>query len=316
MGSSVTDIPERFNAAGFLLDRHVREGRGTRVAFRAVGRSVTYGEIATRANRFGNALIARGVQIEQRVLLALSDRPEFAEAFWGAVKIGAVPVPVNPALGAEDLEFLLNDSRARVAVADGAAAGAILSARARCPWLGSLVVGEATGGALGYESLLAEASPVLEAADTHRDDVAFWGYTSGSTGRPKAAVHLQHDLVCAADLVGVGTFGIGPEDLVLSVSKLYFCYGLGNSLLFPARVGAASVLVPERPEPERIFELIQAERPTIFFTVPTVYARLLQVPEAAARLDLSSLRLVVPLGQALPASVLRPLQDPVGPPPL
>ena len=117
--------------------------------------------------------------------------------------------------------------------------------------------------------------------------MALWLYTSGSTGRPKAAVHLQHDLVYAAELVGRGIFGIGADDLIFSASKLHFAFGLGNSLYFPALVGAASVLVPERLEAERIFELIQAERPTMLFAVATVYARLLQVPEAERRFDLS-----------------------------
>ena len=297
-------VPERFNAAAFFLDRHIREGRGARTAFRFGGRSVTYAEVAERANRFGNALLARNVQIEQRVLLALPDRPEFAEAFWGAMKIGAVSVPVNPALRTEEYAFLLNDSRARAVVADEAAGAEILRVRGRCPWLASLiVVAGARGGALDYERLLAEASPELEAVDTHRDDVALWGYTSGSTGRPKGAVHLHHDLVYAADLVGVGTFGIGPDDLVFSVSKLYFAYGLGNSLCFPARVGAASLLVPERLEPERVFALIQAERPSLLFSVPTVYARLLQVADAARRFDLSSLRLCISSGEALPPTL-------------
>jgi benzoate-CoA ligase len=125
----------------------------------------------------------------------------------------------------------------------------------------------------------------------------YWGYTSGSTGRPKAAVHSHADFVAAADLVGVGVFGLGPDDLVLSASKTYFAFGLGNTLYFPARVGAASILVPERLEPEPLLELIARERPTVFCAVPTLYARMLQV-EAPA--DISSLRLCVSSGEALP----------------
>ena len=158
-------------------------------------------------------------------------------------------------------------------------------------------------GALEYERLLEKASPELAAADTSRDDVALWLYTSGSTGRPKAAVHLHHDLVHAAELVGRGVFGIAADDVILSASKLHFAFGLGNSLYFPALVGATSVLVPERPEAERIFELIQAERPTLLFAVATVYRRLLQVEGAERRFDLSSLRLCVSSGEALPAAI-------------
>ena len=300
--------PERFNAAAFFLDRHVVEGRGSRVAFRHDGRDVTYAAVAERASRLGNALRALGLDAEQRVLLALPDGPEFAEAFWGTLKLGAVAVPVNPELRAEEYGQLLHDGRVRVAVAAGAAAPAILAARSANPWLAAVVVaGAETGalpaGALGYEALLAAGAPELTAADTHRDDAALWGYTSGSTGAPKAAIHAHRDLLCAADLVGVGAFGIGPEDRVLSASKLYFAYGLGNSLYFPARVGASSILVPERPEAERIFGLVAAERPTCLFAVPTVYARLLQVPDAARRFDLTSLRLCVSSGEALPPAL-------------
>jgi benzoate-CoA ligase len=302
--TAAIEVPDRFNAAVHFLDRHVAEGRGGRTAFRFDGRAVTYGEIALRASRLGNALLSRGVQMEQRVLLALPDRPEFAEAFWGAMKIGAVPVPVSESLPAEELVFLLQDSRARAVVAAETAAAAILPARARCPALETVIaVGGRRRGALEYERLLERASPELPPADTGRDDVALWGYTSGSTGRPKAAVHLHHDLVFSAELVGRGIFGIGPDDVILSASKLHFAFGLGNSLYFPALVGASSLLVPERLEAERIFELIAAERPTVLFAVATVYRRLLQVPEAERRFDCSSLRLCVSSGEALPPAL-------------
>src|SRR5262245_8712805 len=306
-------LPERFNAAAFFLDRHLREGRGGRTAFRYDGRSITYQEVGLRANRFGNTLHARGVQIEQRVLLALADRPEFAEVFWGTIKIGAVPVPVSDALTATEYVFLLNDSRARAVVVQDTAAGEILGIREHCPWLESvIVVGRARRGALAYERLLERASPELEAADTHRDDVALWGYTSGSTGPPKAAVHLQHDMPVAAELVGGGIFGIAPDDLVFSVSKLYFAYGLGNSLYFPARVGAAAVLCPDPPDPLRVFELIQTERPTVLFSVATFYRRLLQVEGAERRFDLSSLRLCVSSGEALPPALFHAWKERFG----
>jgi benzoate-CoA ligase family protein len=296
-------VPERFNAAGFFLDRHIAEGRAGRVAFRCAGRAFTYGHIAERANRLGNAVRARGVQIEQRVLLAVPDRPEFAEAFWGVIKIGAVPVPVSDALPAEELAFLLHDSRARAVIASEAAAAQIARIRERSPWLESVIALGSAANALDYESLLAHASPDLAPADTSRDDVALWVYTSGSTGTPKAAVHLHHDLVYSAELVGRGVFDIRPDDLVFSVSKLPFSFGLGNSLLFPGLVGAASVLMPERPEAERIFELIQAERPTVLFAVATIYRRLLQVDGAERRFDLSSLRLCVSSGETLPVAL-------------
>jgi benzoate-CoA ligase family protein len=150
---------------------------------------------------------------------------------------------------------------------------------------------------------MAAAPASLPAAATVREDMAYWGYTSGSTGRPKAAVHSHKDFLAAADLVGVGVFGLTEDDLVFSASKMYFAFGLGNSLYFPARVGAASVLVADRLTPERAFEVIAVERPTVFFAVATLYARMLEVPAAERRFDLSSLRLCVSSGEALPVPV-------------
>ena len=297
----IADVPATFNAAVFFVDRHVHEGHGARTAFRSRGRSVTCADVADRVNRCGNAWLDLGVEIENRVLIVLHDTPDFAAAFWGAIKIGAVAVPVNTTLDAPEYEFLLNDSRAKVAVVQDEVAPAILAVRERCPYLRHVVVaGKGTRGTKSFDRLLGAAAPSLQPAPTTRDDAAYWGYTSGSTGRPKAAVHLHRHFVHAADLVGVQTFGLGPDDVIFSASKLYFPFGLGNSLYFPARVGAVSILVPERVEPERALEVISTERPTVFFAVPTLYARMLQLEDAERRYDLSSLRLCVSSGEALP----------------
>jgi benzoate-CoA ligase family protein len=300
--SPVQRVPEQFNAATFFVDRHLAEGRSARTAFRFAGRPVTYAELAESVDRCANALETLGVEVEQRVLIVLHDTPAFAAAFWGAAKLGAVAVPVNPAMTPTEYEFLLNDSRARVAIVDESVAARVLAVRQRCPWLRAVagVGGGARPGVLDFDELLAAAKPAREPARTFREDIVYWGYTSGSTGKPKAAVHSHKDFVAAADLVGIGIFGLGADDLVFSASKLFFAFGLGNSLYFPARVGAASVLVPERIDAERAFEVIAAERPTVFFTVPTLYARMLAVDEAERRWDLSSLRYCVSSGEALP----------------
>ena len=192
-------------------------------------------------------------------------------------------------------------------------AARVVSARDRCPWLRAVfVVGGRVPGALDWNDALARAKPVAEAARTSPEDIVYWGYTSGSTGKPKAAVHSHKDFVAAADLVGVGVFGLGADDLVFSASKLYFAFGLGNALYFPARVGAAAVLVPERVTPELAFEVITRERPSVFFTVPTLYARMLEVPEAERRFDLSSLRFGVSSGEALPPALFDAWADRFG----
>jgi len=268
-------VSASFNAASYFVDRHLVEGRGARVAHRTDGRVVTWVEVASAADRWGNALGELGVEIENRVLLVLDDSPAFVATFWGTVKIGAVAVPANPQMAADDYAFLLDDSRAKVVVAEARVASKILAARARCPFLRAVVVaGRAGTGTLALDDLLARAKPTLTPAPTNADDVMYWGYTSGSTGRPKAAVHAHAHFRAAAEGVGVGVFGLGPDDVVFSASKMYFAFGLGNTLYFPAAVGATSLLVPERVEAERALEVITRERPTVFFTVPTLYARM------------------------------------------
>ena len=288
------DLPEHFNAATFFVDRHLAEGRGARTAFCYRGASTTYAEVAASVDRAGAALAGLGVETEHRVVLVLRDSPAFAAAFWGAVKLGAVVVPLNTLMADPEYEFILNDSRARVAVVEEDFAPRFAVMRARCPWLRAVV---------GPDGLLAAPVAPVTAAATSREDTMYWGYTSGSTGKPKAVVHAHQDFVAAAELVGVEIFGLGPDDLTFSASKMFFAFGLGNSLYFPALVGAASVLVPERIEAELAFETIARERPTVFFTVPTLYARMLEVPDAERRFDLGSLRFCVSSGETLPPAI-------------
>jgi benzoate-CoA ligase len=297
-----TPVPERFNAAAFFVDRHLAEGRGDRTVFRHAGRRVTYAELARDVGVVAGRLRDLGVDMEHRVLLGLQDSPAFAAAFWATARLGAVAVPVNTLMTPEEYAFVLDDSRARVAVVDASTAGRIAAVRARCRFLRAVVAVEP---GLAADLTLSPGSGRaldVDVAPTSREDAMFWGYTSGSTGTPKAAVHSHQDFVAAADRVGVEVFGLGPDDLTFSASKMYFSFGLGNSLYFPARVGAASVLAPERLTPARVFEIIATERPTVFFAVATLYARMLQVPHATPA-DLASLRLCVSSGEALPPAV-------------
>jgi benzoate-CoA ligase len=172
-----------------------------------------------------------------------------------------------------------------------------------------IVVGAARGKALSYEEAIAKASDKLEPERTTRDDVCFWGYTSGSTGSPKGAVHLQHDMITITDLFVKPVLRMSSHDLCFSASKMFFSYGLGNSLYFPFRFGASTVLWPEKPDPEKILQVIEKYRPTFFFSVPTLYARFLRVPK---KYDLSSLRICLSSGEPLPPALFHQWKESTG----
>jgi len=304
MSVPAIEIPRAYNAAADFVERNILEGRADRIALRCAGRSFTYGQTAELVNRTGNALRELGAEMETRVVLLLPDSPEFVASFFGAIKIGAVPVPLNTLLRAADYEYFLNDSRAKVAIAHQSLWPEVAKIRDRLGYLRhALIVGTAEPGRLSFETCISSAASDLEPANTCRDDAAFWLYSSGSTGFPKAAVHLQHDMACCAELYARGVLALGPDDVVLSGAKLFFAYGLGNSMYFPFRVGASAILFPERPRAESMFELIERERPTLFFGVPTLYASMLALLETGKSHDLSSLRLCISAGEPLPAEL-------------
>jgi benzoate-CoA ligase family protein len=299
-------IPARFNAARFFVDRHVEEGRGGKVAFFYEDTALTYAALQELVNRTGNALLDLGVQPEQRVVCLLLDSPAFLGAFWGAVKVGAIPIPVNTMMRGQDYLYFLNDSRAPVAVISEpllAEAGPILGEAKYLKHV--VVVGKASGKQLGFDDWVGKASRKLEAADTSKDDPAFWLYSSGSTGRPKGAVHLHHDMVYCSETYATQVLGMTEQDRTVSAAKLFFAYGLGNNMYFPMHVGGQGVLYPHRPMPEAMFELIHRHKPTLFFGVPTLYAAMLQVKEAEKRFDLSSLRFCISAGEALPEELYK-----------
>ncbi len=314
-GTAPISLPDRFNAAEHFVDRHLAEGRGSKAAIECGDAHLTYGELAARVNRFGNALKNLGVRIEERVLLLLLDTPEFAVSFFGAIKIGAVAVPVNTLLKPADYKYLLNNCRARVAIVTDS----LLPLLAEIPRTDLLyleqivVVGHAPDNTIWFETLLGQSSPELDAAATCKDDAAFWLYSSGSTGAPKACVHLQHDMVVSSERYAKAILKISESDRFFSVAKLFFAYGLGNGLYFPLAVGATSILMSAPPRPQNVFEVIERHRPTLFFSVPSNYVKLLS-HSAAARpdFDLSSVRYAVSAGEALPASIFHRFHERFG----
>jgi len=303
-------LPDIYNAATTFVDENIAQGRGGKVAIYYQNRKITYQEVFENVNRTGNALKDLGIEIENRVLVILPDSPEFAYCFFGAIKIGAVAVPINPWMFAKDYEYLINDSRARAIVVHQSTLPEIEKIWHKTPYLKHiLVVGKAQGKALPYETLIGQASDELAAEKTTKDDVCFWGYTSGSTGNPKGAVHLQHDMITITDLFVKPVLGMNETDLCFSASKMFFSYGLGNSLYFPLRFGASTVLWSDKPDPEKILQVIEEYRPTFFFSVPTLYARFLRIEK---QYDLSSLRICLSSGEPLPPALFHQWKDRTG----
>ncbi|GHO49588.1 benzoate-CoA ligase family protein [Ktedonospora formicarum] len=309
-------LPEQFNAASYFLDRHLAEGRGERTAIYYEGNAYTYAQIAEQANRVGSGLSELGIEMEQRVALILLDSPAFAASFFGALKLGAVPVPMNTMLRPDDYIYLLNDCRAKVLCVHAELWRAIRHILPRLLYLRHVVVvgleqsGERENATChDFELWLRRASPDLKAARTSKDDSAFWLYSSGSTGFPKGCVHLHHDMTYCCEYYAKPILQINERDICFSASKLFFAYGFGNGLYFPFAVGASAVHYPGRPQPEAVFQAIEQYRPTIFFGSPALYANMLA---SGKSYDLSSLRLCVSAGEALPADIWRRWQQRYG----
>jgi benzoate-CoA ligase family protein len=308
-------LPDEFNAAAYFIDRHIHEGRGQKVAIECGEEKTTYQQLYDRVNRLGNGLKSLGVRMEERVLLLLLDTPDFAVSFFAAIKIGAVPVPVNTLLKPADYKYLLNNSRARMLLVSSSLLDLITAIpRMELPYLDAIVaIGEAPSGTIPFDELIGRSSAELPHAPTRKDDAAFWLYSSGSTGQPKGCVHLQHDMVISAERYAKAILNITENDRFFSVAKLFFAYGLGNGLYFPLAVGGTSILLPGPPRPQNVFEMIERHKPTLFFSVPSNYVKLLAHPAPGQHdFDLSSVRHAVSAGEALPASVFHRFKERFG----
>ncbi|MEM1178931.1 MAG: benzoate-CoA ligase family protein [Acidobacteriota bacterium] len=296
-----------FNAAVPFVDRHLREGRGGKVAIRSRdGREVTYAELSQEVDRWGRTLKDLGVQPGERQLMVIQDTPEFFFLFWGAIKAGVIPVPVNTLLRAKDYRYMLEDARPAVLVYAVACGGEVLQAADHGDYRPPHVL--SLGAAMQQASA---AAGTLMAFPSRPEDDCFWLYSSGSTGFPKAAVHRHRSLAVTSVRYGVETLGLRPQDTFFSAAKLFFAYGLGNAMCFPLWVGGTAILVPERPTPALTFEIIEDFKPTVYFGVPTLYAaQLSALEDGDARFE--SIRLFISAGEALPADILARWRDRTG----
>ncbi|MFZ5512128.1 MAG: benzoate-CoA ligase family protein [Pseudomonadota bacterium] len=296
-------VPRDYNAAHDLIERNLQAGRAAKTAYVDDQGTYTYGELAERVNRFGNALLSLGLDVESRVMLCLLDTIDFPTAFLGSIKAGIVPIAVNTLLTSADYDFMLGDSRARALIVSEALWPQFAPIVAKHRFLKHVIVsGNDAQGHMRFADLSAKGAPQLEPAPTTCDDMCFWLYSSGSTGTPKGTVHLHSHMIQTAELYGRGVLGIREDDVVFSAAKLFFAYGLGNGLSFPLAVGATTVLMAERPTPQSVFQRLRQHRPTIFYGVPTLYAALLASPDLPRREELR-LRACTSAGEALPADI-------------
>jgi benzoate-CoA ligase family protein len=305
-------LPSVFNAATYFIDRHVLEGRSHKVAIECGDERVSYQQLFERVNRAGNALKKLGVRLEERVALLLLDTPEFFYTFFGGIKIGAVPIPMNTLLKPSEYQYMLNDCRARIAIVSEALYSQIQAIpKENLQYLEKIVIaGQAADSADSLQHLLNASSSELQAEPTSKDDAAFWLYSSGSTGFPKGCVHLHHDMVVCSELYAKAILGVTEQDRFYSVAKLFFAYGLGNGCYFPLSVGATSILSPLTPSPPNIYSVIERFKPTLFFSVPSNYASLLSYQrEGGGDFDLSTVRHAVSAGEPLPAPIFHRFKE-------
>jgi 4-hydroxybenzoate-CoA ligase len=309
-----------YNAASDFIDANVERGLANKVVFTDPQRTLTYGELQAATCRFGRGLQTLGLRPESRVVLLMLDTIDFPVAFWGAIRAGMVPVPLNTLLTPDQYAYMLEDSRAETILISAPLTKAIEPILGRLTYLRTAVVagGDGPAPAVGgletqrFADIPAAGTPELWTAPTVRDEVAVWLYSSGSTGAPKGVKHVHESLMLTARHYGQGVLGFAPGDVVFSAAKLFFAYGLGNSMSFPMSVGASAVLAPDRPSPDLVLDIMRRHRPTLFFGVPTLYAGLLAHKDIGRGAGSDRLRLCVSAGEALPPHVSERWREIVG----
>jgi acyl-coenzyme A synthetase/AMP-(fatty) acid ligase len=301
-----------YNIADEFVSRPARE-HPEKLAILGTGRARTYADLQSLVHRVAQALRDANCQPGERVLIALPDSAELIAAFFGAAKIGAIAVPVNPMARAADYQHWLENCGARIAIVHAPILGEFCAGMAGDAALDLLVIYEGTPGTekperaarriLEWDDWLPAHVGVVATHTTVATDPAFFLFTSGSGGTPKAVVHRHQDMAVAAHNYAQGVLGLRADDRLFSVSKLFFAYGLGNGMYFPLHFGASTILYPERPRADEIASVVAEFRPTVFFSVPTFYASLLRESEKGLALDFSSVRLAVSAGESLPAEI-------------
>ncbi|MFQ5899375.1 MAG: acyl-CoA synthetase [Candidatus Methylomirabilia bacterium] len=307
------EIPSRLNMGDWVVDRHVREGRGQNPAAYVGDRTYTYDEIRRLSNRSGNAIRALGVKQGDRVLLRLGTNLDCMLVFLGALKIGAVPIPTSPMLGEREIGIVLRNSEAVAAIAMPDLAPVVEAVRGRAPALQHLVLaGEPADPARSLRALMEQSSEELAPAPTAPNDPAFMMYTSGTTGEPKGVLHGHRWIIATGDPITRVMTKLGPGDICFQPQDWSFIYALGCNFLYPFHAGAAVVLPAGRFDAGQAFATIERYRVTVLCAVPTIYRMLLAASEADPRQRLGSVRMGVSAGEPLHADTFKEWQERLG----
>ncbi|MEA5503573.1 benzoate-CoA ligase family protein [Halotia wernerae UHCC 0503] len=290
-------IPDIFNVAAYFWESNFTQILSEKVAFYYQDQTYAYAQVKSFIQRTAKLLANLGLDRENRLAILLPDSPEFAFVFWAAIWIGAVPVPINTACSVDEIQYILQDSRAKVLLTNQELQQRLTPIQSQ--FLRQVLL---TDGEHPFLSLLSQHTDEPQPdAQTCRDEPAFWLYTSGSTGKPKGVIHSHQSMVVCAEQYGKATLGLDANDITYSVAKMPFAYGLGNTLYMPMAVGAATVLSDAKNAFDIIAD-IQRYQPTVFFGIPSAYASILSVHNISP-LDVSSLRLCVSAAEQLPKSI-------------
>ena len=300
------------NAVDWFVDRHTLTDNASGVAFEDPWRSLTRAGLATATRRFAGALAQYGIGRERRLMMLMPDTVDFPVVFWGALRAGVIPVPVNTLLTPDMVRYVLDDSRAKAVAISEPLLPDFLPVLRDAASLRKIIVVKPDGTvpdrvddprAAGFGDFLANGDPTTPTIPVSPDEIAFWLYSSGSTGAPKGVRHVHGSLRATAETYGSQVLKIADDDVMFSAAKAFHAYGLGNSMTFPMAAGARTVLLPDRPTPDAVLNTISRCHPTIFAAVPTLFASLLSNPMIGPKAGSDRLRLCISAGEALPEDI-------------